>query len=64
MIISWSELDGRFLVEVPELPGCVADGKTREEAIEMAETVISEWIETAKGLRRDIPEPQEAEHPA
>jgi predicted RNase H-like HicB family nuclease len=57
-IIYWSEEDGLFVAEVPELPGCMADGATQEEAIRNAEGVISEWIETAKSLGREIPAPQ------
>ena len=48
MIIYWSEEDNCFLVEVPELPGCMADGKTRAEALANAERVMEEWIEIAK----------------
>ncbi|MDI3542485.1 MAG: hypothetical protein PWP57_88 [Candidatus Atribacteria bacterium] len=58
MIIYWSKEDGAFIVEVPELPGCMADGKTYEEAIKNALVVIREWIETAKELGREIPEPK------
>lgn len=58
IIIYWSEEDGLFIAEVPELPGCMADGATYEEAIRNAEVVISEWIETAKGLGREIPTPK------
>lgn len=58
MIIYWSEEDGLFVAEVPELPGCTADGATQEEAIRNVETVISEWIETAKSLGREIPVPK------
>ncbi len=56
MIIYWSKEDDAFIVEVPELPGCMADGKTYEEAIKNALVVIREWIETAKELGREIPE--------
>lgn len=56
IIIHWSEGDQRYIAEVPELPGCMADGETYEEAVRNA--VISEWIETAKSLGRDIPEPR------
>ena len=48
----------KFIVEVPELPGCMADGATAVEALENVEVVISEWIETAKELGREIPEPK------
>lgn len=47
----------KFIIEVPELPGCMADGQTPAEAIENVEVIISEWIETAKGLGREIPKP-------
>jgi predicted RNase H-like HicB family nuclease len=55
IIVYWSEEDGLFIAEVPELAGCMADGTTYEEAICNAEVVISEWIETAKSLGREIP---------
>lgn len=58
MIIYWSDVDNAYIVEVPELPGCMADGATREEALRNAETVIREWIETAQELGRVIPEPR------
>ena len=58
LIIFWSQEDGCYVVEVPELPGCMADGLTYEEAIKNAQTVILEWIETARGLGREIPEPK------
>ena len=54
-IIYWSEQDQKFIVEVPELAGCMADGETAAEALENVETVISEWIETAKAIGREIP---------
>jgi len=58
MIIYWSDEDQAYLVEVPDLPGCMADGKTRQEALANAETIIQEWIETARDLGRPIPAPQ------
>ena len=58
MIIYWSKEDNAFIVEVPELPGCIADGKTYEEAIKNALIVIREWVETAKELGKEIPEPK------
>ncbi len=57
-IIYWSQDDNCYIVEVPELPGCMADGKTQEEALKNAEIIISEWIETAKSLGRKIPAPK------
>ena len=58
IIIYWNDEDNAFIVEVPELPGCAADGQTYQEALAQAELVIDEWIETAKELGRDIPEPR------
>jgi predicted RNase H-like HicB family nuclease len=59
MIVSWSDDDQAYVVEVPELPGCMADGPTRAAAIAAAEVVIREWIETARELGRPIPEPRQ-----
>lgn len=58
LIIYWSKDDDSFVVEVPELPGCMADGHTYVEAVAIAETVINEWIATARELGRPIPEPR------
>lgn len=58
IILYWSAEDDAFIAEVPELPGCAADGASRIEALENAETVIQEWIETARELGRPIPEPK------
>ncbi len=58
MIIYWSDEDNSFVAEVPELPGCMADGKSYQEAVSNAEIVIKEWIETAKELGRQIPQPR------
>ncbi len=58
IIIYWSEEDQAYIAEVPELPGCSADGATYDEAIKNAEVVISEWIETAQSLGRTIPQPK------
>jgi predicted RNase H-like HicB family nuclease len=58
IIIYWSEEDNLFIAEVPELPGCMADGKSHSEALNNAETVIDEWIETAKSLNKEIPKPK------
>ena len=55
MIIYWSREDKAYIAEVPELPGCVADGGTYAEAVANAEVVIDEWISTATELGRDIP---------
>ena len=58
LIIYWSQDDNSFIVEVPDLPGCMADGQTYAEAVKNAEGVINEWIETARKLGRPIPEPR------
>ncbi|MBU2843610.1 type II toxin-antitoxin system HicB family antitoxin [Acidithiobacillus thiooxidans] len=53
-----SREDDAFIVEVPELPGCMADGATYQKAVSNAERVIGEWVETARDLGRSIPEPR------
>ena len=58
IILYWSVDDDAFIAEVPELPGCAADGPTRQEALANAETAIQEWIETAQELGRSIPAPK------
>lgn len=58
IIIYWSDDDKAFIAEIPELPGCAADGQTYEEALAQAEVVIGEWIKTAKELGREIPQPR------
>ena len=57
-IIYWTEEDGAFIAEVPELAGCAADGTTYRKALSSVEVVIQEWIETARELERPIPEPR------
>jgi predicted RNase H-like HicB family nuclease len=58
VILYWSEEDEAFIAEVPELPGCMADGATYQEALANAEIVIQEWIDTAQALGRSIPAPR------
>ena len=58
IILYWSEVDQAFIAEVPELPGCAADGATYQEAVANVEVVIREWIETARELGRPIPMPR------
>lgn len=58
VIIYWSAEDEAFIAEVPELPGCAADGPTYEAALANVRIVIAEWIETARQLGRTIPEPR------
>ena len=58
LIIYWSRADECFVVEVPELAGCMADGATYQEAVAHAQLVIGQWLETARELGRPIPEPR------
>jgi len=58
IIIYWSDEDEAFIAEVPELPGCAADGSTYTEALANVDVIIQEWIETARELGRGIPEPK------
>lgn len=58
IILYWSEEDQAFIAEVPELPGCAADGATRQDALANAEIVMVEWLETARELGRQIPKPK------
>jgi predicted RNase H-like HicB family nuclease len=58
IIVYWSEEDPAYVAEVPELPGCMADGKSYQQALAMAERIIDEWIETATSLGREIPKPK------
>lgn len=58
IIIYWSRSDESFIAEIPELPGCMADGQTYQEALQNAEIIINEWLETARELGRTIPEPK------
>ena len=58
IILYWSQEDDAFIAEVPELPGCAADGSSYQEALANAEIIIQEWIETAKEMGRPIPKPR------
>jgi predicted RNase H-like HicB family nuclease len=58
IVLYWSRDDQAVIAEVPELPGCAADGATYQEALANAEVVIREWIETARDLGRAVPEPR------
>lgn len=57
MMISWSDDDQAYIVSVPDLPGCMSDGKTPDEAVKNAEIVIREWIECALEEKDNIPDP-------
>jgi predicted RNase H-like HicB family nuclease len=58
IIVYWSEQDNFYVAEVPELPGCITDGPSYQEALANAETAIQEWIDTAKSLGKEVPEPK------
>jgi predicted RNase H-like HicB family nuclease len=58
VIIYWSKEDNAYIAEVPELPGCMADGTTYRQALDNVQVVIEEWIETAQDMGRDLPEPR------
>lgn len=58
IIIFWSKADDCFVAEVPELPGCMADGQSYQHALANAEVAMQEWIDTAHELGRTIPEPK------
>ena len=58
IIIYWSKEDQAFIAEVPELPGCAADGATYNKALANVQVIIDEWIETARNLGRHVPEPK------
>jgi predicted RNase H-like HicB family nuclease len=58
ILIYWSDEDHAYVAEVPELPGCAADGSTYKQALANAEVVIKEWVETARELGRPVPEPR------
>ena len=58
IILYWSEDDNAYIAEVPELPGCMADGPTGREALHNVELVAQEWIETAREMGRPVPVPK------
>ena len=59
IILFWSEADNAFIAEVPDLPGCMADGATQSEALQNVGVIIQEWIETAQELGHPIPAPRQ-----
>lgn len=58
IILYWSDEDQAVIAEVPELPGCAADGETYDAALKNVQAVIDEWIATARELGRDVPKPR------
>ncbi|MBR1571333.1 MAG: type II toxin-antitoxin system HicB family antitoxin [Lachnospiraceae bacterium] len=55
VFITWSEEDNAYIASVPEFAGCIADGQTREEALQNIEIVAQEWMEAAEAHGRAIP---------
>jgi len=58
IILFWSDEDGSYIAEVPELSGCMADGETAQQALANVEVIAKEWLETARELGREIPHPK------
>jgi predicted RNase H-like HicB family nuclease len=58
IIIFWSDEDRAFVADVPELPGCMAHGKTRGAALRNAEDAAVLWLETAREMGRAVPQPK------
>ena len=58
IILYWSDEDQAVIAEVPELPGCAADGATYQDALANVRTIMDEWLETARDLGREIPKPK------
>ena len=58
VIVYWSDEDKAYIAEVPELPGCMTDGETYEEAVRNIQVIINEWIETARTSGQEIPTPK------
>jgi predicted RNase H-like HicB family nuclease len=58
IILFWSDSDNAYIAEVPELPGCMADGETAQQALANVEVIVAEWIETAQELGREVPKPK------
>lgn len=58
IILYWSNEDGVFIAEVPELPGCIAHGLTQELALANAKDAIQLWLDTAREFGDPIPEPK------
>ena len=57
IVVYWSEEDGCFLAEVPELPKLITDGATRVMALQNAEEMIDAYLKTAREARWSVPEP-------
>ena len=62
IVLFWSETDNAFIAEVPDLPGCMADGATQSDALQNVGVIIQEWIATAQELGRPVPAPRQRLH--
>ena len=58
IVIYWSNEDGVFAAEAPELPGCAAHGDTQEAALENINEAVKLWLDTAQEFGDAIPEPK------
>ncbi len=58
LIVYWSTEDSTYVVDVPELPGCMAHGHTPAEAVAQAQEAIALWIDAARENGRNVPEPK------
>ena len=58
IIVYWSDEDGAYIADAPELLGCMADGATYEETVKNIQVIIAEWVETARAAGREIPTPK------
>lgn len=58
LIVYWSAEDTTYVVDVPELPGCMAHGATPAEAVAQAQDAIALWIDAARKDGRTVPEPK------
>lgn len=58
IILCWSDADGAFIAEVPELPGCMAHGDTQQAALDHVNQAMALWIDTAREFGDPVPEPR------
>lgn len=58
IILYWSDEDGVFVAEVPELPGCMAHGDTQEAALANTKVAMQLWVDTAREFADPVPEPK------
>jgi predicted RNase H-like HicB family nuclease len=58
LVVSWSDEDSVFVVDVPELAGCTAHGNTPTEAVANAQEAIALWLDVARESGCPVPEPR------